>query len=45
LKSFERFLSHLATIPDPRRAEGNPCGCGGCKTRSEGYQEFPTVDG
>jgi hypothetical protein len=22
LKSFERFLSHLATIPDPRRAEG-----------------------
>jgi len=22
MKSFERFLSHLATIPDPRRAEG-----------------------
>jgi len=22
LKSLERFLSHLATIPDPRRAEG-----------------------
>jgi len=22
LKSFEHFLSHLATIPDPRRAEG-----------------------
>jgi hypothetical protein len=22
VKSFERFLSHLATIPDPRRAEG-----------------------
>ena len=22
MKSFEHFLSHLATIPDPRRAEG-----------------------
>ena len=22
IKSFDRFLSHLATIPDPRRAEG-----------------------
>ena len=22
MKSLERFLSHLATIPDPRRAEG-----------------------
>src|SRR5271155_2897976 len=22
IRSFDRFLSHLATIPDPRRAEG-----------------------